>query len=67
MFCWDANSCQERFVQHRYWMSSTAKPWSTNFAQGGIFATDGTSPWGAANRICACLPCGLWQRPLTRP
>ena len=32
-------------------MSSSAKPWTVDFAQGGIFATDGSSPWGTANRI----------------
>ena len=32
-------------------MSSTLKPWNYDFAQGGIFATDGSSPWGTANRI----------------
>ena len=32
-------------------MSSTLKPWTYDFAQGGIFATDGSSPWGTANRI----------------
>ena len=33
-----------------YYMSSTAKAWSSEFAQGGIFATDGSSRWGNANR-----------------
>jgi len=51
MFCWDEQSCQQRFVMHDYWMSSQAKPWQSTFAQGGIFATDGSSPWGAINRI----------------
>jgi hypothetical protein len=32
-------------------MSSVKKPWSLDFAQGGIFATDGSSPWGTANRV----------------
>jgi hypothetical protein len=31
-------------------MSSVLKPWETQFSQGGIFATDGSSPWGTANR-----------------
>ena len=36
----------------RYWMSSTTpKQWATSFAQGGIFATDGSSAWGTANRV----------------
>ena len=51
MFCWDVVSCQQRLVMHDYWMSSVLKPWATQFAQGGIFATDGTSPWGTANRV----------------
>ena len=52
MFCWDLNSCQERYATHGYYMSSTTpKQWATSFAQGGIFATDGTSAWGTANRI----------------
>ena len=25
--------------------------WSSTMAQGGIFATDGSSPWGGANRV----------------
>ena len=25
--------------------------WNPQFAQGGIFATDGSSPWGGANRV----------------
>jgi len=25
--------------------------WTDEMAQGGIFATDGSSPWGSANRI----------------
>ena len=32
-------------------MSSKAKPWQPYFAQGGIFATDGSSAWGNANRV----------------
>jgi hypothetical protein len=32
-------------------VSSKAKPWQQYFAQGGIFATDGSSAWGQANRI----------------
>ena len=51
MFCWGQASCQDRFATHDYWMSSKAKPWQPNFAQGGIFATDGSSAWGTANRI----------------
>ena len=52
MFCWDEKSCTERYATHVYWMSSSAAPgWSTSFAQGGIFATDGTSAWGNANRV----------------
>ena len=31
--------------------SSYPKAWATSFAQGGIFATDGTSAWGTANRV----------------
>ena len=52
MFCWDLKSCTERYATHFYWMSSSAAPgWATSFAQGGIFATDGTSAWGNANRV----------------
>ena len=52
MFCWDIKSCQERYATHGYYMSSTIpKQWATSFAQGGIFATDGTSAWGTANRV----------------
>jgi hypothetical protein len=29
----------------------SSKSWGTQLAQGGIFATDGSSPWGAANRV----------------
>jgi hypothetical protein len=49
MFCWDEPSCNERYEDHQYWMSSTK--WTSTMAQGGIFATDGSSPWGNANRI----------------
>ena len=31
--------------------------WAPEFAQGGIFATDGSSPWGSATRVyvkCGC-------------
>ena len=49
MFCWSEVSCNERYQDHQYWMSSTS--WSPVMAQGGIFATDGSSPWGTANRI----------------
>ena len=49
MFCWDADSCNERYEDHQYWMSSTK--WAPEMAQGGIFATDGSSAWGQANRI----------------
>ena len=41
----------DRYATHDYWMSSRAKPWQPNFAQGGIFATDGSSAWGQANRV----------------
>ena len=51
MFCWDESSCNMRFATHDYYMSSIKKPWSYDFAQGGIFATDGSSPWGTANRV----------------
>ena len=49
MFCWSEASCKERFVNHLYWMSST--DWSPTMAQGGVFATDGSSLWGTANRV----------------
>lgn len=49
MFCWSATSCTERYDDHQYWMSSSS--WAPEMAQGGIFATDGTSPWGVANRV----------------
>ena len=49
MFCWSETSCNERYQDHQYWMSSTQ--WSSNMAQDGIFATDGSSPWGTANRV----------------
>ena len=58
MFCWDADSCNERYEDHQYWMSSTK--WAPEMAQGGIFATDGSSAWGTANRIyikCVALWC----------
>ena len=48
MFCWDQDSCTERYQTHPYWMSS--KGWAYEMAQGGIFATDGSSQWGTANR-----------------
>ena len=51
MFCWDQSSCNMRYATHDYYMSSIKKPWSYDFAQGGIFATDGSSPWGTANRV----------------
>ena len=51
MFCWDESSCNMRYATHDYYMSSIKKPWSYDFAQGGIFATDGSSPWGTANRV----------------
>ena len=44
-----SQSCAERYQDHPYWMSSTQ--WALTMAQAGIFATDGTSPWGNANRI----------------
>ena len=43
--------CADRYATHDYWMSSKAKPWQPKFAQGGIFATDGSSAWGNANRV----------------
>ena len=61
MFCWDETSCNLRLDSHPYYMSSLA--WGPQLAQGGIFGvgggpTDGTSPWGTANRVyikCAAL------------
>jgi hypothetical protein len=66
MFCWDADSCNERYQDHQYWMSSTK--WAPEMAQGGIFATDGSSAWGQANRIyIKCVPrAALRAGPLTR-
>ncbi len=49
MFCWSESSCNERYEDHKYWMSSAS--WDEEMAQGGIFATDGSSPWGTANRV----------------
>lgn len=61
MFCWSQTSCNERYQDHPYWMSSTQ--WSPEMAQGGIFATDGSSPWGTANRVfvkyCRCARAAL--------
>lgn len=42
-------SCSDRYVNHEYYMSN--KMWNTQMAQGGIFAMDGTSAFGAANRV----------------
>jgi len=49
MFCWSESSCKERFETHPYWMSSLQ--WADSMEQGGIFAVDGSSAWGTANRI----------------
>ena len=38
MFCFDADSCNERYQSHPYWMSS--KDWKPQFAQGGIFSNN---------------------------
>jgi hypothetical protein len=43
--------CDLRYQSRPYFMSSTVKPWTPTFAQGGIFATDGSSEWGTANRV----------------
>ncbi len=55
MYCWSQESCDLRNTTDPYYMSSTS--WTPEMAQGGIFATDGTSPWGTANR-CVRLWCG---------
>jgi hypothetical protein len=49
MFCWDATSCALRMSGHPYYMSS--KTWGLQLAQGGIFGTEGASPWGTAHRV----------------
>lgn len=54
MFCWDETSCNLRLSSHPFYMSSLS--WGQQFSQGGIFGTgggptDGTSPWGTANRV----------------
>lgn len=36
-------------MSHEFYMSS--KIWNSQMAQGGIFATDGSSAWGNANRV----------------
>jgi hypothetical protein len=52
MFCWDADSCAERYADHQYWMSSSN--WAPTMAQGGIFNPQGgASAWGNANRCVA--------------
>ena len=67
MFCWDETSCNLRLSSHPFYMSSLS--WGQQFSQGGIFGTgggptDGTSPWGTANRVyisasLALLPAAL--------
>lgn len=55
MFCWSEKSCSIRMAGHSYWMSSLS--WAPTMVQGGIFATDGSSAWGNANRIFVkCAP-----------
>ena len=63
MFCWDESSCNMRYATHDYYMSSIKKPWSYDFAQGGIFATDGSSPWGTANRVYVKCVFTSWLLP----
>ena len=58
MFCWDEISCNLRMDSHPFYMSSLG--WSTQFSQGGIFGTDGSSPWGNANRVRASAPKAAW-------
>ena len=61
MFCWDETSCNLRLSSHPFYMSSLS--WGKEFSQGGIFGTgggptDGTSPWGTANRVyISAFPC----------
>jgi len=50
MFCWDGQSCHDRYSTRLYWMSSTQ--WAPSMAQGGIFSTDPSiSPFATANRV----------------
>jgi hypothetical protein len=48
MWCWDGESCHDRYTSKQYWMSSTT--WPAQMAQGGIFGLD-NSGWATANRV----------------
>lgn len=45
----------------------SSKAWYPQFAQGGIFATDGSSPWGAANRVYVKCAAHLFDPPPATP
>ena len=50
MFCWSQTSCDLRYQDHPYWMSSTV--WGNEFAQGGIFSNvSSQSSFYNANRV----------------